>query len=274
VSGTTITERVLALRERPSPRTLAAAVAIVVRQGRLAEVLYGAGSALLHRPGRVVAVGDAGPAFALGTRRAAEPEDAALADWLAGFPRVARWLDGVVLRLHSVAEVGRYTVAGEYGEGDPRLFLMDDAACRASTRYCGVGGVRHIHCIHPLSEDRFLVTTGDSLRVLDLWRIEAGALRFERRILRFFGGFTAAVAARGRTYLGSDYSGRPNYLWRLEDGRSFFLPRACFRMFIDRMEVVDDRFIVVVCKTLDTAGGGRRAAVFDAEAGTFVEPLG
>ena len=273
MASATITDCIIALRERPSPRTFTAALAIIIRQGRLREVLYSLGAQLVHRPGRVVPARIAGHVLALASKRVTETEEAALADYLASFPRVSRCLDGVRLRLHGVADLGGYTVAAEYGETNPRLFLLDDAGCRVSTHYWGLKGVRHIHCVHPLAQDRFLLTTGDSLRVADLWGIVAGELRFERRILSFFGGFTGGATVAGKNYFGSDYSGRPNYLWRLEDGKRFFLPADCFRMFVDRMEVIDQRFILVTCKRLDAGGGGRRAVVFDASIESFVTPL-
>ena len=81
MAATTITERMVALRDRPSPRIFAAAVATIIGQRRFAEVLYSAGSLLLPRPGSVARVGDAGPAFALANCRLAEAaaEDIALA---------------------------------------------------------------------------------------------------------------------------------------------------------------------------------------------------
>jgi hypothetical protein len=274
MSGETITECIVAFWDRPSPRTLTAAVAIIIRQGRVIEVLYSLVVQLLHRPGQLVPVYEAGHILPLATKRLAATEKAALADYLADFPRVARWLGGVTLRLHTVANVGHYTIAGEYGETDPRLFLLDDTGCKVSTHYRGIKGVRHIHCIHPLSQERFMVTTGDSLRVADLWRIDAGELRFERRILRFLGGFTAGATAGGRTYFGSDYSSRPNYLWRFEDKKRFYLPAESFRMLVDRMDVVDNRFILVICKTLEAAGGGWQAVIFDTSVERFIAPLG
>jgi hypothetical protein len=250
--------------------SLIAAIAAVIKQGRAIEVAYSLYSLIIHRPGITVSTFDPIAISVLSSTSHVEPEDIAFQQYQSSFPRLSHWLCNVPLRLHTVAEIGELTLAGEYGEGSARIFVMDDVQCSVTHYYNNRAGVRHIHCIHAISDDAFVITTGDSQRSADLWRIEDGKIRFDRTILRLFGGFTAATRAGGHDYFGSDYSGRPNYLWRMADGKKFFLPSAIFHYFVDNMFTVEDRYIVVVAKQLDTAGGGRKAALFDTEIGRFV----
>ncbi len=151
----------------------------------------------------------------------------------------------------------------------PGCFCSPATRCRPATIICAAPA-----CVtstaFTLDDRRFLVATGDSSRFLDRWAINRGRLRFEKRLMRFLGGFTAAARVGDDIYLGTDFSGRPNYLMRLSDRRRFYLPAAAFLQWIVRMEAVAERYLVVLSKELDLLGGRKTICVFDAGSGGFV----
>ncbi|MEA3014403.1 MAG: hypothetical protein QOD42_2948 [Sphingomonadales bacterium] len=257
-------------RTRPSPSALVRAARAIFAQGRAIETAYGAACFMARRPSAETATGFAAPLRRAVTRMRTESVERALLRWRAALPLLDRWIAEVPIRFHGAARVGAFTAAGEYGEGAPRLFLLSPRGMTISDHYAHNPGVRHVHCVHPLGPDSFLVATGDSCKYLDEWRIEDGCLVFAGTRMRFLGGFTAAGTAAGEVYLGSDFTSRPNYLLRLRDRRKFFMPAPAFLHYVYRLEVVADRYVVAAGKSLDIAGGARSISVFDAKAERFV----
>jgi hypothetical protein len=265
-----ISQRVLELRNAPSPARLYRLVATILAQRRTVEVAHGLACWTIHRPAPVVMTEFGEDLSSRLLRAAAQLAGATPAAWKGRFPHIRRWLPQIVIRSHGACRVGDFTVVGEYGERAARLFLLSGDALRSRDDYVHCAGVRHIHCVHPLDDRRFLVTTGDSSRFLDRWVIERGRLRFDKRLMRFLGGFTAAARVGGEIYLGTDYSGRPNYLMRLSDHRRFYLPADGYLQWIVRMEVVADRYVLVLSKELDLLGSARAISIFDAGSDCFV----
>jgi hypothetical protein len=265
-----ISQSVVEFRSAPSLALLLRVGGTIMAQRRTVEIAHGIGCLMASRPGSVLATEFAKGALERLERAAAQLAHASPEAWKARFPLIRRWLPQVGIRSHGACKVGEYTVVGEYGERAARLFLLSGDEMSACDDYMHCPGVRHIHCVHPIDDSRFLVSTGDSARFLDRWVIERGKLRVEKRLMRYFGGFTAAARVGDEIYLGTDFSGRPNYLMRLSDHRRFYLPAIAFRQWIVRMEAIAGRYILVLSKELDLLGSARAISVFDARDNCFV----
>lgn len=266
----TLTSKMLAFRSRPSIGTLAVAIVAVIMQGRLIEAVYGALQLFFCAPGKPspMVLNEELRAEVDAIRRLGEVGTEArsrsrhtLAD---------RWIPHIRVRAHGFAKHDGFVVAGEYADRGSRLFLMTADGVHANAYYGRNPRIRHIHLVHAVDPNHFLVSTGDSARLLDLWRIEQGRIWRMKRLFRFLGGFTAAVTLNGRTYLGTDFSSRPNYILRLDDRRKFFLPSDAFLKFVYYMDVFEDRYLLIASKSLDVIGDDDSVSVFDTRAEAFI----
>lgn len=265
-----ISQSVADLRKVPSLRGVFRIVRSILSQHRTVEVAHGLACLATQRPGSILATSfDERASEAMGAVISDLSEGGAAA-WRSRFPLVDRWLPHVATRAHGACRVGRFTVVGEYGERAARLFLLSADSVRCEDHYERCRGVRHIHCVLPVDRHHFLVSTGDTARYLDRWVIHKGRMRFERTLMRYLGGFTAGVRLGKDMYLGTDFSGRPNYLMRLSDRRRFYLPAGAFLHWIVRMEAVAGRYVAVLGKELDVLGGARSICIFDSREGCFV----
>lgn len=161
-------------------------------------------------------------------------------------------------------------VAGEYAEeSGARILSVTNNAVFVSRHYEREAGIKHIHLVHPLSDKMFFVATGDTRKALDLWEVAGDSVFFRRRLMSHFAGFTAACTVRERTYFGTDFAQRPNYIFCLDSKRTYFLPRPLFTMWVSDMMAYKDRYIVGICCTLHSYGGSG-VFIFDARDEKFV----
>jgi hypothetical protein len=270
-----ITEQVQRFRATKSVRALAELGLSIVAQRRTIEVLYGGYCAVVHRPSSIHPAEDPAALDRIIRRKSEFAQPAvlsreqllrtygdrfALRDLPAGFASARResvWL-----------EPGRL-ILGEYGEG-ARLACVTSDGCLVSEHYSGVPGVRHIHAVRSYGRDgEFLVTTGDGHKLLDLWRATGAGIRFVRRVCRRLAGYTAIAEADGQYWVGSDFSGRPNFIGLL-GGPRYFFPEPAYRMHAAAFQVRFDRYVVSINKELDLSGGRRALCVFDTRARRFV----
>jgi hypothetical protein len=270
-----ITELVHTFRATRSPRILTQLAVSILRQGRALELLYGGWCSALHSPSTVH-----------------PPEDAAALDGVLRrtdeFARHAVVFRGQLLReyggLRGVRDLpagfasarresvwledGRL-ILGEYGEG-ARLACITEHGCVVNDHYARVPGVRHIHAVQKYGgPGEFLVATGDGAKRLDLWTVRGTEMRFVRQIGKRLTGYTAVARIGGELYLGTDFSGRPNFLQVLGGARYFF-PEKAYRMHAAAFHVLSDRYLVSVNKELDVSGGRRALCVFDTRARRFI----
>lgn len=262
-------------RDGHQPAKLAQGLLLVIRQGRLLELLYGAYCTLVHSPSPLhprrgdamldgILAGKHGfTRFGVVRRRELRerfgehfPIDALPAD----FERV-RW--------ESVLQAGQRLILGEYGENS-RIACLGTGTCVLSEHYAGIQGVRHIHALAKYGDrGEFLVCTGDSAKLLDLWSIGDGRPAFLRRLRHRLAGYTAAAEVGGRHYFGTDFSSRPNYLESL-DGRKHFFPRKAYRLHVSALFPAGDRYLVAIHQELDVLGGRRAMSVFDTREEKFL----
>ena len=173
-------------------------------------------------------------------------------------------------RIHSLATSDVWLVIGEYSETSARLFYLNSKICIPLDNYLRLNGVAHIHSILKISENELAVSTGDSMKVLDLWSISSEGMSFKRRILKKHAGFTTCANVKGKKYFGTDFSQRPNYIYRLDDGRKWPYPRPSFRKYSVQWKVIDDRYIVSLNKDLEIFGGTKALSVFDTKHEEFI----
>ncbi len=251
---------------------LLAASRLVVGQGRVLEAAYGVYCFAVHPPGRLASpVDNFDPAAAAVAGRVALAELVAekserrrtiLRDMASGETE----LD---CRLHGFARAGSKLVFGEYAERSARLFVHDGSRVSVIAPYQNDPAVRHIHSLL-LHGDLLYVTTGDAGKYLDRYQWVDGELRFDTRVLRHFGGFTTCAVVGGRTWFGSDFSERPNYLYCLETGKKRFFPRPAYTMWCLVMLPLADRYLYCVNTRLDSVSDRRAVSIFDTRLGRFV----
>jgi SAM-dependent methyltransferase len=253
--------------ETRKPRYLFQALIAIVRQGRIGETLYGVFCLATRRPATVNAIQDLRSVIksCLITAEAIMARNRSTAQQLSAIvglpPTLVR--PELIVRTSCGYVVGEYSVVGR----SARLFHVVDGVAHASSYYDRCTGVRHLHSIAPVGDDRLLVSTGDSSKYLDEWHIRQGRLVFVRRLMKRLAGFTAYACVGSAIYFGTDFSERPNYLFRLQDRRKFFLPLPAFRQFVVSMVAHEDRYLVCRCRSLS---GAASLAIFDVQAECFV----
>jgi hypothetical protein len=271
-----ITAHLQKFRETRSLRCLLTALLLIVRQQRLIELLYGVYCGLFHRASTISPAEDDTRLISVIKEKTALAHQGALSRAQLIELYGARFSVGLLPedfrsgRCESIWEEGdEFLVIGEYGEG-ARLAYITPQTCVISDCYQQVRGVRHIHSVERYGNaGEFLVATGDTKKVLDLWTTQDGQIRFVRRLKTHLAGFTAAIRVSGEFYFGTDFSSRPNYITTL-GGTKYFFPRKAYRLYVTAFYVYLDRYIVSVNNQLQVVGGRKTLSVFDTVQRKFI----
>lgn len=239
---------------------------LIIRQKRCIEVLYGACTMLTASPAVPCSTGETDFGDPLRTT------------WVRFVRENTQRLDNSRLAVHAVGgeafnhrfhcftRTPHGFVVGEYGEGRPRLLIMHEKQVTVLHPYDSDPGVRHIHAVQYF-DGGILVATGDSNKYLDRFEFEDGTLRFRKRIMRHLGGFTSACVLQGDCWLGTDFTGRPNYLLNLRTRRKYMFPRPAFTQFCDLLLPMDHASLLCLNRDLR---GNRSFSIFDVERGQFL----
>lgn len=174
----------------------------------------------------------------------------------------------ILARMNSISEVGGVFVAGEYGQPGARILVRENGREAVHNPYANEKGVFHIHAMLPLGESRYLVSTGDRKKTLDVVAITMTECRILRRLVPFLGGYTALALHQDSIWVGSDLAERANYIAELHGSRRHFLPPACARNYVLHMESVSHDKLLVISKRLNTRVG--HACVFCTSSKRFV----
>ena len=159
-------------------------------------------------------------------------------------------------------------VIGEYAENSSRIFVNNNGRYITHQFYGSDSGVRHIHSI--LQYDGYaFISTGDSNKYLDKYRIVNGDLSFDSRVLRHLGGFSACCVVDGMCFFGSDFSERPNYIFFLEKRRKFFFPCPAYTQFCALMLSFHNRYIFCLNRSI-LIPNRKTISIFDTKRSTFV----
>jgi hypothetical protein len=268
-----LAERWQSLREKPSLSAAISAISALRKSGRTGEFAYGLWC-FLRRPSRLAAPLPCPEPWMLAMARrnvdgwyTAEEIGrlegcAALAALL---PKDATVRTPALLLRHGTL------IAGEYGEGKRLFHAPRSGTLHVIDHYERDPAVRHIHCIHPLDGPFFAVTTGDAAKYLDIWEDCGDTIAFVRRERHRLAGFTAAATIRGASYFGSDFPGRPNYLFRREDCATFFFPKRYRTQYAADMLPFEDRYILIATSNLACLGLQRHFLIFDCQTEEFHE---
>jgi hypothetical protein len=270
-----ITAQVQRFRENRNPLALVHALILVLKQRRTLELIYGAYCHLFHRPSVVRAERDEEALISVLRQSSARIAFRTLSRTqlleLYGRDFCVRELpdDFQGARCESICQGVGFLLIGEYGE-DSRLAYVTPRACVVSDAYRRVPGVRHIHSIvWGETAGEFFVSTGDTRKLLDLWTVADGGLRFVRRVRHRLAGFMAAARVSGEYYFGTDFSGRPNYIETM-GGSKYFFPAKANRLFVAAFKVFFGRYLVSINTELEVVGGRKALSIFDTHERRFL----
>jgi hypothetical protein len=239
---------------------------LIIAKRRCIEVMHGACSLALHKPAPVVACLDglvdkvlsrARDVFRIS--RAGQIDAVRVAAQTLGIA------DDFNFRYHGFCFTGTGFIVGEYLESNPRLLVSDGTTVTLYHPYADDRGVRHIHAVLE-HEGTVFITVGDSNKYLDRYRLSSGDLSFERRVMHHLGGFSSACVVLGDCWFGSDFTGRPNYLFHSGTQRKYYFPQPAFLQFSELLIPIDDRFLV--CLNMDLTDK-RTLSIFDIRTSAF-----
>ena len=257
-----ITAQVQGFRTTRNPLALVQALILVLKQRRVLELIYGAYCYLFHRPSLVQPKRDEEALISVLREAGAlmpfrRLSRAQLVELYGSEFRVGDLPDDFQgARCESICQGPGFLLIGEYGE-DSRLAYVTPRSCAVSDYYRRIRGVRHIHSIvRGKTAGEFLVSTGDTRKLLDLWSASGDDLRFVKRLRHRLAGFTAGAAVGGELYFGTDFSGRPNYIETL-CGSKYFFPRKADRLFVAAFKVFFDRIWSRSARSFRWSVGGR-----------------
>lgn len=125
--------------------------------------------------------------------------------------------------------------------------------------YQKIVGVQHIHAIATLKAPYFLVSTGDTSKRLDLFRITGEECTLIRCISSSLAGYTAIHVKDHEVWVGSDFSERANFISNLSTETyaetNYYLPKNCVREFIISISSYDESRLLVVTARLNQTYG-------------------
>ena len=257
--------------QRRNPRDLLTALWFVARQRRLLELLFGLFCVLRLRPSPVEHSTD--PDIHELIRRGEHQSRARSFQRYEAMAAANAVLHGSErlphCRIHGVAECEAHTFLGEYAEDSARVYVRSPDRVRIFSPYDRDARVRHIHMVHA-HKGVIYIATGDSRKYLDQFTYGDGKLQHVSRVARWFGGFTAGCSIGQKLYLGTDFSGRPNYIHCLETRETFPFPRPAFFKYCAVMLPIEDRYIICVNRSLPYAAPQRVISIFDVVERRFI----
>lgn len=172
-------------------------------------------------------------------------------------------------RSQTIVCLNGYLLIGEYGEGVQvsRIALITSTSCIINDFYTHYSSIRHIHSIYSQNLQEILITTGDSSKFLDMWRIDNQEIVFVKRIKCSLAGYTAITRINNTYYFGTDFSNRPNYIEKL-NGDKYFFPLKAYKEWVLTFYTFSDRYIISVNRPV--LSFEKSIAIFDTFNNEFV----
>ena len=276
--GNTITEHIRRARDERDVVSLIRAGLCMLRQGRLAELLYGAYCETTARPS-AVRPGKSAPLlaalYAL-ERCLTESEPGLRRNQLIDAFRHRYAVTELPNDFHGcrIKESGNRVPARSrrIRDNSARLAVVSRDRCDVFNPYALTHGVRHIHMVYPTGVNgEVFVTTGDARKVLDRYAITSRTSRLMLRYRRRLGGYTAAAQVDGRFFFGTDFSGRPNTSRHCKATSTF--PADAYRKWVVSFTTLWQRYLVVLSLDIVSDLRGRESrtvSVFDTRERAFV----
>lgn len=250
---------------------MAVALFLILRQGRLLELMYGAYCWIMLPPNQVQNRGDF-DVFALINQAEKEftERDSLNRRLLKLVGSRALGEDSVQgCTFHGLTQYNEHFVLGEYAHNSARVYIISPHGVQILEPYKSDLGVCHIHLVHHHA-DRIYIATGDSRKYLDSFEWDGHTIQLRDRILRHFGGFTAGCSIGSRSYFGTDFSGRPNYIYCMETGKVFGFPFPAYLEYCVAMLAIEQRFIVCLTTSAPFAEPRRSISIFDSASNKFI----
>ena len=266
----TITGYIVKFRTTGNILFLVKAIVLILRQGRIAELIYGGYCSLFFRPSLVKSSNSnhllsrfLNENGSLKGNKLFFSRDQLIELWGKDFNVRGLPDDFAGVRSESVVHDENFFIVGEYGHQFARIAYITRESCVVKDYYNQVSGVRHIHSILRCGKSgEILIATGDRSKFLDLWIVADGQLNFVRRIKRYFAGYTAAVSINGNCYFGTDFSSRPNYIETLE-GEKYFFPEKAYKKLAVAFFPFLDRYIIAINCDMPQFGDRKTLSIFD-----------
>lgn len=182
-------------------------------------------------------------------------------------------------RIEAISFSGSFLIIGEYGNPGKRIAVTTEQSCAISEYYEAQQPVRHIHSICSFSDaGLLLISTGDTAKYLDIVSLRRETIDLVSRIRKSLAGYTAMLRINDTFFLGTDFSGRPNYL-EIYDGKTnnnmekIPFPEKAYNMFVLRLmpfKKGKNQHIVCLSREISHLGGRHALSVFDVERKKFV----
>ncbi|MCK5725420.1 MAG: hypothetical protein KAH22_01195 [Thiotrichaceae bacterium] len=273
-----ISQHVANFKNTKNPYHLLKAIALLIKRGRVHELLYGFYCQVMHPPNQVFHDDEISTLVIKVIdeninhyKREFISYQQLLDLYGQRFAIKALPKDFAGTRSESIVIIGEQCLVGEYGmdNNSARLFVIDKKSCSINLKYSHTAGVRHLHAIHAKNNQEIVITTGDRLKMLDAWTLHKGVLTFDKRIKRYLTGYTGITKVANKLYFGTDFSARPNYI-ETEQGEKFFFPEKAYRQFVMSFHSFQDRYILAFNSHLDEFGMSKTLSIFDTETRQFV----
>lgn len=260
-------------KKTKNPFPLIKAIILIVRQGKIDEVVFAIYCLLFFKPSKVFVPKDeeleecmkmVKTAAALYKERSFFTREQLVECFGDNFKVRDLPPEFTGCRIQSIVQINNVLIVGDYGttNASATVAIISKETCTINNFYNQLPGVLHIHSIHLFNESELLISTGDTKKLTDLWVIEANDIKFKKRIRRYLAGYTGAVKIKNQHYFGSDFSGRPNFIETL-DGKRYFFPSKAYRMYVEAFYAFPDRYIASINVDLFSLGNQKTLSIFD-----------
>jgi len=275
-----IAEYVVKFKKTKNPFHLIKAIILIVRQGKIDEVVFSIYCQFFFKPSKVLVRNDdeleecmnmASKAVALYKDRRFFSRDQLIESFGDKFNVRALPLDFIGCRTESIIQTNNLLIVGDYGTANDSatIAIICRERCTLNNFYNQLQGVRHIHSIHLFNKSEILISTGDTKKFTDLWIVEGNNIKFKKRIRRYLAGYTAAIKVNNQHFFGTDFSGRPNFIETL-DGERYYFPSKAYKMWVFAFYSFSDRYIASINTELIHEGNRKTLSIFDTANKQFV----
>ena len=275
-----ISQNIAEFKKTKNPFYLIRATILIIRQGRVDEVIFGIYCMLFFKPSQVFVRNDdelkecmnmVRAVAALDKERSFFTRDQLIEYFGDKYNMRALPLEFTECRSESIVQINNLLIVGLYGftNASAAVAIISKETCTINNFYNELPGVLHIHSIHLFNESEILISTGDKKKLTDLWVVEGNDIKFKKRIRKYLAGYTASATVNNQHFFGTDFSGRPNFIETL-DGERYFFPAKAYRMWVFAFYAFSDRYIVSLNTDISSLGGQHTLSIFDAIKKQFI----
>lgn len=252
------------------------AVLMVIKQGRLPEVLWSIYCLMRYRPSAIVKLTSKDKLIQKAITKIKNNSSNTLSrqevleQYGDDFPLEKMPIDFSGARREGISLSTDFIVIGEYAENSARIIFSNSDVMYITTFYNEIPNIRHIHsiCLSPCCTYMF-VSTGDGKKYTDKWNIRDNTIQFSKRLRKRNAGFTASASINGEFFFGTDFSSRPNYIETLS-GDKFMYPAPSYKMYVDTMQVLENRYIISLNKEHSPVGNELTVSIFDSKHKNYI----